>query len=102
MQVTINTAPVAQDWSAKGKQRIIQNVQNLFALTAYEVAYDRTRGLPEDITDAPAGDAVARFSAHAADLLERCEPRARLIRAKPVRLSADGTLIFEVVINIVA
>ena len=44
MTYTIKPGSGNLNWSAHGMDRILQNVQNLLSLAAYEVAFDRTRG----------------------------------------------------------
>lgn len=51
MIYTIKPGSGNLNWSAHGVDRILQNVQNLLSLAAYEVAFDRTRGLPTSLMD---------------------------------------------------
>ena len=53
MTYTIKPGSGNLNWSAHGVDRILQNVQNLLSLAAYEVAFDRTRGLPTSLMDMP-------------------------------------------------
>lgn len=88
------------NWGAVGVERVLQNVQNLLSLTAYEIAFDRTRGLPADLVDMPAGEASCQFIARATEQLQRFEPRAKILNSALVGVTADGQLNFEVVIDV--
>ena len=87
------------DWHKKGKDRVIQNVQNLTALIRYEVAYNRTLGLPPGLTDLPAGELEARYAAELTELIEANEPRAVVQEVSRGATTPDGEITFEVVID---
>lgn len=99
MIINIDTAQESLDWRANGAGRIAQNVKNLLSLTAYEIPFDRTRGLPASLLDMPAGDAANQFIAKATEQLQRFEPRAKIVSAK-LKDILGGELNFEVVIDI--
>lgn len=101
MQVTINTSrPLAIDWSATGQAEIIQNVFTLVTTQTYEVAYDRTLGIPGSYSDLPAPEAVPLIISRIYDLIETREPRATVVDVIYNGASQDGELIFEVVIDV--
>lgn len=103
MTVTINTGEAsAPDWGATGVTRVVQNVKNLLSVGRYEAALDRTLGIDPKAVDLPMPEVQAAYAAEVAALLERSEPRATLVSATCVGASADGQLIFEVVLDIVA
>lgn len=66
------------DWSAKGRDRIAQNVRNLINTYRYEVAFHRTMGLPARIIDAPTPEAMAELGIEIRALIARYEPRAKV------------------------
>lgn len=66
------------DWSAKGKERVAQNVRNLINIFRYEVAYHRTMGLPGGLIDSPVDTAMAELEVEVRALIARYEPRARI------------------------
>ncbi len=100
MTYTIKLGSRKLNWSAHGVDRILQNVQNLLSLAAYEVAFDRTRGLPTSLMDMPAGEAMNLFIAKATEQLQRFESRAKIISAVLEGVTADGQINYEVVIDI--
>ena len=87
------------DWTKKGRERILQNIRNLTALTRYEVAYNRTIGLSPDLTDLPTRELEARYAAELTELIEENEPRAVLREISGFSVSPDGEIICEVVID---
>ncbi|MEA5135713.1 MAG: hypothetical protein VB035_06195 [Candidatus Fimivivens sp.] len=102
MTITINTGEMSTpNWRAAGAARVVQNVKNLLSVGRYEVVLDRTLGIDPNVVDMPMPQAQAAFAAEVTALLERSEPRAQLVSATCVGASADGQLIFEVVLNIV-
>ena len=101
MQTTVQVGAAAPpNWSARGDERIRQNVRNLLSLMRYELAYNRTMGLPAGIIDLPADEAAARYAAEAAALIQRGEPRAKILSASRAGAAETGQLIFEVVMQI--
>lgn len=83
------------DWSAKGKERIAQNVQNLINTFRYEVAYHRTMGIPVDIIDSPTPESMATLEVEVRSLLARYEPRAN-VQNVLVTTDNNGKLQIEV------
>jgi len=101
VNIEINTNELGSpNWSARGRERIVQNVKNLISLTRYEVAFDRTLGLTADIVDRPALQAESLLAAEIAALLKRSEPRAKLASVTCTERTADGILNFKVVISV--
>lgn len=101
MEVVIKTggAPVL-NWTAKGTDRIIQNVANLLATKKYEVAYDRTLGMSPDIEDKPLPEAVAQATSEIIELIGDYEPRATVKDVKYAGVDANGNMVLEVTIEI--
>ncbi|AOZ91622.1 hypothetical protein [Paenibacillus crassostreae] len=101
MLVTINTTDTQNiDWAATGAAEIVQNVFTLINTFTYEVAYDRTIGIPGSFIDMPTPEAVPIVVERIYTLIDECEPRATVEDVIFAGLSEDGTLIFEVVIDV--
>lgn len=96
------TPQTSIDWSAKGHERIVQNVCNLLSLYRYEVAYNRTLGMDPQLIDLPQSILSARYAAEVVRLIESGEPRAKVINVEMKGASADGLINYEVVIDIVS
>lgn len=102
MRATINTAeqkPI--DWNARDMDRVIQNVCNLLQLVRYEVAFNRTLGLPPELIDRPTALMVQQYQAELVDLIEENEPRATVDSVECIGVAETGQIIFEVVVDIV-
>ncbi|MFD5019997.1 hypothetical protein ACFWMP_13935 [Paenibacillus sp. NPDC058367] len=101
MLVAINTSdsPVI-DWSATGSDEIVQNVFTLLNTFTYEVAYDRTLGMQGKFIDMPDTEAIPVVIAQIYDLIDAAEPRATVEEVTYQGKSEDGSLIFEVVIDV--
>jgi phage baseplate assembly protein W len=102
MQVTIISSESPNfDWAATGVNEVVQNVFTLLNTFMYEVAYDRTMGLPGELADLPVDEAVPATIARIYSLIEEFEPRAEVISVNFLEVSAeDGSLIFKVVIDV--
>lgn len=100
MLVTINTKNIPLDWTAKGINRIAQNVFNLISTIKYEVAYDRTLGLDGSFIDAPLPVAIAQLTAQIYDIVAEREPRATVKSVDFKSIDDTGNLQFEVVVDI--
>lgn len=101
MLVAINTSdsPVI-DWDATGSVEIVQNVFTLLNTFTYEVAYDRTLGMPGSFIDMPDPEAVPVVIAQIYALIDEAEPRATVEDVTYQGRSDNGSLIFEVVIDV--
>lgn len=101
MEYSIDTSkPFVQNWSAKGPERILQNVFNLLNTWRYEVAYDRTLGMKTNILDKPQDVAVAAYTAEVYRLVSEYEPRARVKEVQFVGINDEGNMEFKVVLEI--
>ncbi len=101
MQATVYTGqPPRLNWSAKRKERIVQNVANLISTERYEVAYDRTMGLSADITDKPVDEAIAQATAEIVELVSSREPRATVKSVDYIGTNEDGALVLGVNIEL--
>lgn len=99
----IVTAKTGEDkglnWNAKGAERIAQNVVNLISTFRYEIAYNRTLGIPTKLVDMPPAEAMALLPAEVMELCSRYEPRAN-IKAVNCAPAVDGGIEIEVVMDI--
>ncbi|RCX20873.1 hypothetical protein DFR58_10175 [Anaerobacterium chartisolvens] len=100
MQVTIEMSGIQINWTAKGNERITQNIINLLNTRKYEVAYDRTLGLSGAFIDMPLDRAIAETTAEIYDLISSREPRAELIEVLHTGIDEDGNMQFKVVVEI--
>lgn len=101
MQVKITTSDSPNiDWAAIGSAEIVQNVFTLLNTFTYEVAYDRTLGMQGQFVDKPESEAVPIVIAQIYSLISDAEPRASVEDVAFQGKSVDGSLIFEVVIDV--
>ncbi|WP_068783206.1 GPW/gp25 family protein [Paenibacillus phocaensis] len=102
MQVTIISSESPDfDWVATGVDEVVQNVFTLLNTNIYEVAYERTMGLPGNLADMPLDEAIPATISRIYSLIEEFEPRAEVISVNFLGVSEeDGSLIFEVVIDV--
>lgn len=101
MLVTINTSdsPVI-DWAATDSAEVVQNVFTLLNTYTYEVAFDRTLGMQGNFIDMPDPEAVPMVIAQIYSLIDAAEPRATVEEVTYQGRTDDGSLIFEVVIDV--
>jgi phage baseplate assembly protein W len=98
--VTLDTeASVALDWSAKGKDRIVQNVLNILRTYKGEVAYNRAFGISPDVIDKTADEVQAIIADDLSARIEQDEPRARLL-AVSAKNNESGDIIVSVQIEV--
>lgn len=88
------------DWTVKGASRIAQNVLNLLKTFRYEIAYDRTLGMPKDYIDLPIDQAIPNVTVAVYDLIREKEPRANLLEFNFKGIDKAGNIQFEVVIEV--
>jgi len=98
--VTINTKDSNLDWTAKGIDRIAQNVFNLISTYKYEVAYDRTLGIDSSFIDKPLPIAIAEATAQIYDVIAEREPRATIESVDFIEIDKEGNFQFKVVVDI--
>ncbi len=98
--VTLDTeTAVALDWSAKGKDRIVQNVLNILRTYKGEVAYNRALGVSSDVIDKPADEVQAIIADDLSARIEQDEPRAQLLSVT-ARHNANGDIVIAVEIEV--
>lgn len=88
------------DWSAKGKDRIIQNIFNILNTYKYEVAYNRDLGISPDILDKDVETMKSIITEDLFDNIKKYEPRAVLKSVEVTEITADGKIIAVVKIEI--
>lgn len=100
MKYTIDTSNEQPlNWSAKGNERVLQNVFNLLNTYKYEVAYDRLLGLSAELIDKPLSQVTGLIAAEIIEQVERFEPRARISDIE-VKGQGMGDVMIKVVIEI--
>jgi phage baseplate assembly protein W len=98
--VTLDTNHAAAlDWSAKGKDRIVQNVLNIMRTYKGEVAYNRGLGISPDVIDKPADEVQAIIADDLSARIEQDEPRARLLSVV-TSYDASGDVVVTVRIEV--
>jgi phage baseplate assembly protein W len=98
--VTLDTNHAAAlDWSAKGKDRIVQNVLNIMRTYKGEVAYNRGFGISPDVIDKPADEVQAIIADDLSARIEQDEPRARLLSVV-ANYDASGDVVVTVKIEV--
>lgn len=85
------------NWSAKGTPRILQNVTNLLNTFVYEVGYMRLMGLSRKYIDAPANLIEGIIATEVIDIVDRYEPRAKILDVKVSGIQDDNISIGVVV-----
>lgn len=93
--VTLDTNHAAAlDWSAKGKDRIVQNVLNIMRTYKGEVAYDRGFGISPDVIDKPADEVQAIIADDLSARIAQDEPRAQLVSVTASHDASGDIVIF--------
>ncbi|RII32857.1 hypothetical protein D2A34_21930 [Clostridium chromiireducens] len=101
MEYIIDTSNgVNLNWSAKGKDRIAQNVLNLISTFKYEVAYNREKGISPAILDKPVNIMQAAYIAEVYRVVQKDEPRAVVKSVSLLGVDEEGDAKFKVVIDI--
>ena len=99
MLLTIDTSSAGGlDWTARGTDRIVQNIKNILSTFKYEVAYNRGLGISPDILDKDVETMKSIITTDLFDNIKKNEPRARLISVDVVDVSSDGHI--EAVVKI--
>lgn len=80
------------NWSAKGEERIVQNVSNIINTYRAEVAYMRGLGISPDIFDRGANEIRAIIADDLSRQIEYGEPRAKLKSIDIVSIDEDGSI----------
>lgn len=102
MKIKITTLDSsAINWHAVGKDRVVQNIINLMSIVQYEIAYNRTVGIPTELTDMPSTKLAEKYQSALVELIEDNEPRAMVESVHCLGVSEDGQITFEVVLDIV-
>lgn len=101
MQYTIDTSqPIKLNWSASGKERIVQNVFNLISTFKYEVAYNRAKGINPSILDKPVNVLEGAYIAEVYRVVDEYEPRVTVEKISLIGVDDEGNMQFKVVIDI--
>ncbi len=101
MNYTIDTSQsINLNWSAKGKERIVQNVFNLISTFKYEVAYNREKGIHPAMLDKPRHILEAAYISEVYRVVERYEPRVTVVSVSLINSDVEGNMQFKVVIDV--
>ena len=66
------------NWNSKGKDRILQNVNNILNTIKYELPYDRLLGRDPDNLDKPLNKSRNKIIEETYELIDTYEPRAKV------------------------
>lgn len=80
------------DWTAKGKDRIIQNIFNILNTYKYEVAYNRDFGISADVLDKDIETMKSIITEDLFDNIKKYEPRATLKSVEIKEITSDGKI----------
>lgn len=94
---TVRSGNSLIDWTAKGDDRIAQNVRNLINTFRYEIPYHRTMGVPGSLIDRPVNSLMEEARVDVAQMLAVYEPRA-VVQDVQCSLAADGGVEIEVIL----
>lgn len=86
--------------NVKGKDRIIQNIQNILNTYKYEVAYNREFGISADVLDKDLETMKGIIIDDLYENISAYEPRAKLKSVDIKGIENDGTVIVAVQIEI--
>lgn len=101
MILTIDTSTATPlDWSAKGVDRIRQNITNIVNTYKYEVAYLRGLGISADALDKPLEVMQSTITEDLVDNIKEYEPRATLKAITIKEINEDGGVVAVVQIEI--
>lgn len=101
MECIIDTSTTkGLNWSAKGKERIAQNVLNIIKTWQFEVAYNRNMGIATKLLDKPVDIASSLYISEIYKVVAEYESRATVKQVKFTGLDDEGNMQFKVVINI--
>jgi len=95
-----NSNSIALNWTAKGTDRIVQNINNILNTYKHEVAYNREFGISPDVIDKDPDTMKSIIAEDLFDSITKYEPRATLKSVTVKEVSADGGIIAEVKIEI--
>ncbi len=84
------------NWSAKGRERILQNISNLLNTYRYEVAYDRILGRDPANIDKPIDKIIPVIISETYDLIQEYEPRVKIKNVEVIQ-NSEGPIIKAVV-----
>ena len=103
MKLSIDTSEKsnALPWfEARGTDRIIQNIKNIVNTYKYEVAYMRDFGMSPEAIDTDIETMRSIITENLLDNIKEYEPRATLISVTVKEISADGSVVAVVQIEI--
>lgn len=88
------------DWSAKGTDRVLQNVMNLLKTKMYEVPFLRYMGIDPDLIDKRQQEVEIDLRINVKEMIETYEPRATFIDLTIEGVDENGDLIYYVEVEV--
>lgn len=95
-----SSKPLELNWTAKGNDRIIQNIHNIINTYKSEVAYNREFGITPDVFDTDIGTARILLIEDLEEQISKYEPRAKLQSIDVQGVTEDGAFVVAVKIDI--
>lgn len=96
MIVTVSSNDNTLNWTAKGDERIVQNVHNIIRTRMYEVPFMRHLGVDDDYIDSNQTEIKTGFIAHITELINEYEPRANVVDIRIDSCDENGDYIISV------
>lgn len=97
MDYTVNSNTTSINWSAKGNERILQNINNILNTIKYEVPYDRLMGRDPKNIDSFLNKSKYAIMEETYNLINTYEPRANV---KSVTIEGVENPVIKVVVTI--
>lgn len=88
------------NWSAKGTDRVLQNVMNLLKTKMYEVPFLRYMGIDPDLVDKRQQEVEIDLRINVKEMIETYEPRATFIDLTIEGVDGNGDLIYYVEVEV--
>lgn len=95
-----SSTPITLNWTAKGTERIVQNIFNILNTYKYEVAYNRDFGMSPEMIDADTETMKSIIMEDLFDNISKYEPRAILKSVDIQDITDDGTVVAVIKIEV--
>lgn len=95
-----SSKPLGLNWTAKGKDRVIQNIQNIINTYKSEVAYNRDFGISPDVLDTDMESVKIFLTEDLEDQISKYEPRAKLKSIDIQGITDEGGITVVAVIEV--
>ena len=100
MKLIIKSNDDSLNWTAKGEERIIQNVKNIIRTRQFEVPFMRALGISPDFIDSMPKDIKTDITEHIRGLIDTYEPRATVQSAHIESCDENGDWVISVELEV--